>query len=222
MPLDQARTPSPRPTLIALVVGAVAVGIALALPFSGSDASAASGLLLAAALVLGASGVAKVLHPETASDAMSRIGIRTPRWSMRGAGIAEIVLGTAAALAGSTALAVLVAVAYLAFAAVAWRMSRAEDLTSCGCFGAAGARPGPIHVVVDLALAGGALAAAATSGGGAVALVTDTPWLGSIALVGAALGASGVVALLTVAAETDELARGDAAPSLTFHLVEDA
>jgi hypothetical protein len=104
-------------------------------------------------------------------------------------GGAEIVLAVAAAATGWTALALAVAVLHLGFAVfVGATLRRGGMLQTCGCFGSPDVPAGPIHVVLDLAVAAVAFVAAAGAPGTVQDLVRE--------------GADGVVALGLVALAT--------------------
>jgi uncharacterized membrane protein YphA (DoxX/SURF4 family) len=152
-------------------------------------------------VVLVASGVAKIVSPDGFASLLRSLGLPQRRSMAVLAGVAEVVLGTAALLLGGAVLAAFVAAAYVVFAIVVVlaRRSGAED---CGCFGAASAPPSVVHVVVNLA--SGAVAAA-------IAVSGDVPWIGEVLadqpalglpyLLTVATGAWLVITLDTVAAE---------------------
>ncbi|HEY5859126.1 MAG TPA: MauE/DoxX family redox-associated membrane protein [Actinomycetota bacterium] len=206
----------------AIVLGAAALGLLVSLVVPSHTADAWSGPLVMATAVLVASGAAKVLAPTAASDALGALGAPAGLPLVRTLGVGEVILGVAAVLAGGPVLAAGVSFTYLAFAVVAWRMSRSSDVRSCGCFGASGARPGLTHVVVDVATALLAGGAAAAGSGGAIALVSDSPAWGIPALAGSALGAAAAIALLTVAADTAAAVDGPRPAPTTFHLVDES
>ena len=206
--------------LVGSLLCAAAIGTALALALPTHAADAWSGPLVIAAGVLVVSGAAKVRTPASASDALRAIGAPAGAGAVRAVGVGEVVLGVAALLAGGTLLAAVVALAYVGFALAAWRMSRTDAVRSCGCFGSSGARPGPIHVVVDGVAAVLVGAAAVTGAGGAVALVSDSPAWGIPALAAALVGVAATIAVLTVAAEVADAVEGTRPAPSTFHLVD--
>lgn len=215
---DSIRT---RTAPIAIVLVAAALGVLVTSAVPARSADAWSGPLVIAAGVLLASGCAKALAPTAASDALGALGLPSGVVVVRVVAASEIVVGTAALLAGGRLLAVGVSLAYISFALVAWRMSRSGDVRSCGCFGSAGARPGMTHVVVDGLAAVLTGVAAIAGSGGAIALVADTPAWGIPALAGSLLGAVATIVLLTVAAETADAVDGARPVPTTFHLVDD-
>lgn len=211
-----ARTGLAVAALVAVGAAALAVWI-----LGSSDATAWSGPLVIAAVVLTVAGTAKVIDPTPAAEALRAIGAPASTAIVVAIGTAEVAIGGAATVVGGPLLAAAVAVAYVAFAIVAWRMSTAASISGCGCFGRGGARPGPTHIVVTAMAAAGAAGAAFAGAGGAVAIVADTPAAGLPALAGIAMAAVAVVVLLTTAAEALSLTRVDTAPSASsFHLVE--
>ncbi len=205
----------------AVVATSAVAGSALAVALGAGQADAWSGPLAVAALVLVISGAAKVHAPDAATAALAAVSLPPATSLVRFVGAAEIVLGAVALLAGGRIAAIGVALAYAAFAVVALRMSRDADARSCGCFGNAGARPGILHVAVNVAIAALAALAAATGSGGLIAVAGDTPAGGVPAIADVVLGALGVVAVLTVAADALDAAAGTGGPTTTFHLVED-
>ena len=115
----------------------------------------------AAALLLLAAGAAKVADPTTTAGALAALGWPSSPGLVRTGAAGEALLGAAALVVGGPVLAALVAASYLGFVAFVVAALRAgTPLSSCGCFGRADTPPHPGHVVVDAALAAGALAAA--------------------------------------------------------------
>lgn len=195
--------------------------LVLGIEWMADGATGWSGPMVIAAGVLAAAGIAKLVDPLAARAALSAIGAPVPATVVRAIGGAELVVGLLALVLGGALPGLGVAVAYLGFAVVAWRMSSVQGISSCGCFGGSGgARPGPVHIVVNILLAVGAAGSAATGSGGVVGLVRDTPGGGVPALMGAALAVAGIIALFTTAAETLALTASDPSRSTAFHLVE--
>ncbi len=209
----------PTPLIGAVAFGAAGVGFVLAATTGAGSADAWSGPLVIAAAVLVISGGAKLADPRAVADALDAIAAPSSAGVVALIAAGEIAVGTFAVLAGGRLAAGAIAAVYLAFAAVAWRMSRSEGVRSCGCFGSSGARPGPLHIVVDVAVAVLAGAAAVTGSGGLVSLVADTPGAGIPAAAAILTGIAALIAVLTVAAEALDAATP--APTRTdFHLVE--
>jgi hypothetical protein len=121
-------------------------------------------VLGAGALVLLVAGAAKVADPSRTAGALRGLGWPSSSVLVRvGAGV-ELLVGAGALVFGGPVLAGLVAVSYLAFALfVATALTSGTPIGTCGCLGRADTPPSALHVVVDAALAAGALAAAATS-----------------------------------------------------------
>ena len=111
-------------------------------------------------------GVAKVRSPSAARAVLLEARLPVPRVAVRLLGIAEVVIGTGAAVRPLPGTAALVAVAYGAFFTfVLWiRPAR------CGCFGAADTGGGLTHMVLNLA----ACSVAVTAG------LVPPPGVGSI------------------------------------------
>jgi hypothetical protein len=216
------RRDSPPAALIgAISLCAIGAGVSLALVSGTGGADAWSGPLVIAAAVLAISGGAKLVDPQEVTGALGAIGAPSSAGVVALIAAGEIAVGTFAVIAGGPFAAVLVAGAYLAFAAVAWRMSRSDEIAGCGCFGSAGARPGVLHVTTDLVVAALAAAAAISGSGGVVALVSDTPGAGIPAVAAVITGVGALIAVLTVAAEVLDAASGTRHASASFQLVDD-
>src|ERR1700754_5120427 len=96
-------------------------------------------------LVLVVAGVWKLSRPDPARVALRSLGVPLPLAVLRGVGAAEVALGGVAVTVGGRPAAIAVAVAYAAFAVVAWQLRGGE--IGCGCFGAASTTPpGAMHV----------------------------------------------------------------------------
>jgi hypothetical protein len=138
-----------------------------------------AGPLFAAALVVGAAGVAKATRPDAARVALRNAGLPGRAWLVRLIGIGELAVAAYALGWGGRLGAGSIATAYVAFAlfaAVVHRRSRGR--ASCGCFGSSGAPVGTLHVVVDLAIAAGALVAVVDPVPGIATVAADTPLAG--------------------------------------------
>jgi len=121
-------------------------------------------VVVCALLVL--AGFAKLRSPSAASDALSSVALPASRPLVRALGLAELVIGAAAAARPSPVTAGLVAVSYASFCAFVL-LARPAD---CGCFGAATVDSGPIHALLN----GLACVVAA------IAAVVPPPGIGSI------------------------------------------
>jgi hypothetical protein len=138
--------------------------------------------LVAALLVW--SGIRKFADPEPTSGALRAAGLPSSRLSVLGLGSIEVAAGTTAMILPGPAFAWAVAVVYAGFAGfVAVAMSRRLPIASCGCFGKADTPPTWIHMVINLAAVGGALAHAAAGGSTLPAVLAEQP-LAGIAYVG--------------------------------------
>ncbi|WP_328842536.1 MauE/DoxX family redox-associated membrane protein [Nakamurella leprariae] len=128
-------------------------------------ADALVGVLAACAVLLAGAGLAKLLRPLPAVDALDRADIpgltvlaRVPL--MRLVGLAEIAVAVAVLGPGGRWPAVLLAGCYAALAVVAWQLAVRTPGADCGCFGAAASPLTGWHVVVNLVgVAVGVLAA---------------------------------------------------------------
>lgn len=135
--------------------------------------SVLAAVLAAAALLLVAAGAAKVVAPTRTAGALAALGWPSSSWLVRGGAAGELLLGTATLVVGARVLAMLVAASYLAFALFVMAALRSgTPVGTCGCFGQEDTPPQPRHVVVDGALAAGAVAAA----GSGVDPLVDAAW----------------------------------------------
>ena len=141
------------------------------------------GLYLAAALLLALAGAAKTVRPMDTARAVAAVvpvPLTMSRTLVRIGALAEAAVGTAAVAHPSPVTAELVAVSYLGFAAfVTVVLARGGALASCGCFGKPDTPATRLHVVVNLVLAGSAVAVAATVTPGWLPAVLELqPWHG--------------------------------------------
>jgi hypothetical protein len=160
-----------------------------------------AGPLHAAALVVLVAAAAKVVRPTAAATALRSLGLPGSRSAVRV--IAAVEAGAAIAVLagvdGGRAPAAAFAALHLGFAAIAAAL-RARAAT-CGCFGEATPVTGT-HLVVNVAVAGLALAAAATGDVASVgAAAGDTPAAGAPYLVLMLTLAAAEITVLTALAE---------------------
>lgn len=138
----------------------------------------------AAALLLAGAGIAKLSEPAAVEQALARA--RLPgidRWQRiplgRTAGVVEVGVAVSAFVWGNRLTAALVALAYLAFAAVAARLiSVTAGAEPCGCFGETDTPTTGVHVAVDVAAAAAAAVAVAMPAGSVLDLPARQPWHG--------------------------------------------
>lgn len=147
----------------------------------GRDVSPLTGPLMAAALLLGVAGVAKVANPDPTRVALRTAGLPGTAWFVRMIAAGEIVLGIVAVAVGGRLGAVLLGLAYLGFAGFSIRViSTSRGKASCGCFGASDAPLGKLHVVINLGIAVAAAVALVDPMASLATVVGDTPLSGSI------------------------------------------
>lgn len=149
-------------------------------------------LYASGAVLLVIAGAVKVTKPATAADLMEDLGAPTtgPLSGVRLAvvlGAIEIAVGLAALLAEQPAVAVVVGVLYVAFAATVLR-AMAVGAESCGCFGRIEAPPSAYHVVGNAGLAVAAFVAA--TGSSPLEIMAEQPYggIGFVILVGVLAG----------------------------------
>jgi hypothetical protein len=128
--------------------------------------------------------VLKALRPVDTANALVAVGARFPRvlparFAVRAGGVVEAAIGATALLVGGPVLCALVAASYLAFTGfVVLALHAGAPISSCGCFGKVDTPPHAVHVVLDLAFAGVAVAAAFTGGVALPDVIADQPLLG--------------------------------------------
>jgi len=136
---------------------------------------------LAAATLLALAGAQKLLDPTMTVGALRSLHLPSFPVLVRAGSAVELALGVAAASIGGSALWVLVAFSYSAFAVFVLVALRAGTmLGSCGCFGREDTPPNPIHVGLNLVLAGFAGAAARWSPTAPVEVLIDHPGQGVV------------------------------------------
>jgi len=153
------------------------------------------------ALVILASGAAKVVAPSGFAGLLATFGVPRPRVVAVGAGAVELALGAVALVQAGPWLALAVGVAYLSFAGTVL-LARRRGAPDCGCFGAVAAPPSMLHVVINLFAAAVALVAAVAAGGPPPLLevLGDQPMVGLPYVALVALAAWLVVVLDTTGA----------------------
>lgn len=160
-----------------------------------ASASPALGPLLVAAALLAVAGWEKLGRPAPTALALARAGARVPDAAVQLLGLVEVSVAVVAIVAGGVA-GVPVAVLYLGFAAFTARqvlVARATgEAADCGCFGDSSAPVGWAHVVVNLGLGAGGVAAAAVGADGLAAAGPSGAGVGVVAVV-AAVGVRGLL-----------------------------
>jgi hypothetical protein len=140
----------------------------------------------AAALLLAAAGLAKLLSPMAAARMLSRAwqGLRrVPALSLlvRVGGLVEMLVGLAVVVVGGRLPATLLAGCYLVFTVVSVRLVLGRRRASCGCFGRADSPVGRPHVAVNVGFLGSAVAGIAQPAGPVADVYDAGPLAGSIA-----------------------------------------
>ncbi len=105
-------------------------------------------------------GVLKLRAPNAMRRSLRLAGVSLPPSAVRALGLAELAVGAAGANWPGPLTGGLVATSYAVFAAFVLRLGRLAGSADCGCFGEAGASVGPIHVALNVAACGLAIAAA--------------------------------------------------------------
>jgi Methylamine utilisation protein MauE len=163
-----------------------------------------------ATVVLALGGALKALEPAETAYALRLLRLPSAPLLVRAGGAFELVVALGALVTGATALAVVVALSYAAFAVVVMlALSSGTPISSCGCLGRIETPPSWVHVGIDLAAAGVA---------GAAAIAVDTqialpdvlsrqPLLGVPFLVLVAVGVALVFLAFTALPKTMAAAR---------------
>lgn len=165
-------------------------------------------VLAIAAILLCVSGAIKVANPSSTAGALKSAGLPSHPVLARLLGASEVGVGLSTFFIGGPVPAFLTAGLFAGFAVfVAYAIGRGISIQSCGCFGATDTPPSLAHILVNGALAAGAVAAAPT----ATPLIEhfSSSWTGA-----GELGFSAVAAYLAYLMLTD-------LPSM-LSLVEDA
>jgi hypothetical protein len=113
---------------------------------------------LAATVVLGVAGVAKLRRPDDTARALHAASIPLGRMAVRAGAVAELVVAIAALAIPGPITGALVAASYAGFAVfVVMALRRGWPLASCGCFGRPDTAPHLAHAALNI---GAAVAAA--------------------------------------------------------------
>ncbi len=137
---------------------------------------------IACVLLVGA-GALKAWKPGDTANALRTVGVplsfTASRVVVRVFGAVEAVVAAVALLTGYPIAAAVVAVSYFAFAGfVVVALRRGSAIASCGCFGKVDTPPSIVHVVLDLAFAGVAIAVAFTGDVALPDVLRDQPLAG--------------------------------------------
>jgi len=141
---------------------------------------ALTGPALVAAALLVVAGAAKLADPVNTVGALRALRLPSSPGLVRLGAAGETAVGAAAIVVGGPLWWALVAASYLAFAAFVVAAMRAGTMVgSCGCFGHEDTPPHPIHLALDLILAGVSVAAA-VQGLAPASAVADEPGPGAV------------------------------------------
>lgn len=113
-------------------------------------------LALAAALLLGAAGLAKLVAPAPAATMLRRAWptVRRPVLAVRATAVVEVATALAVLADGGRWSAVALGCCYLAFTALTARLVATRERASCGCFGGAESPVGAAHLVLNIVCTG--------------------------------------------------------------------
>ncbi len=147
------------------------------------------GLHAAAALLLLAAGLAKIVRPAPTTDLMATLGVPARPALTIAIGMVEVGVGVLALAIGGPVFAGATGALYAGFVIVVLRALSA-GATSCGCFGRVDAPPSWVHVVGNAAFA--AVSFVAIVGDAVVDVMDRQPagGVGFVLLVGVVAGLS--------------------------------
>jgi hypothetical protein len=150
-------------------------------------------------VVLVLAGAFKFVRPAPTAGALRALRVPSSIVLVRLLGIAEMVIGVAAAISIAPAWNALSGALYLGFAAfVVAALAADAPVQSCGCFGQVDTPPSPLHVVLDVAAACTLFAAAASQPPSLRTTLSDQPWSGVPFVLLLAITTYLCVAILTV------------------------
>jgi hypothetical protein len=172
--------------------------------------SAAAGPFTIAAVLLAVAGVLKALDPVDTANALRGVGVPASRTAVRVGGLVEAAVGVFAVVSGGILAAVLVGVSYLGFSVfVAVAMASHSPIATCGCFGKDDTPPSLVHLGIDLAAVGAAIAVAVQPGVGIGDVLSAQPLGGAPYLLLVLVGVGATSLALTALPRTMALARAD-------------
>ena len=177
-----------------------------------------AGPLWVVLMVLVVAGAAKFRSPSPTASALEALHVPSPLLAARAMGIAEVILGIAAALTGSPLLFGLVAASYAGFTGfILWALNGNQAELSCGCFGHEDTPPTVGHAAFNAAAA--AIAALAVTNPISLGDFDGSFVEGALTAVLTAVAVTLTIAALTVVPRNHALVRGTAAPTApTFAL----
>ncbi|MFP5317141.1 MAG: MauE/DoxX family redox-associated membrane protein [Acidimicrobiia bacterium] len=163
-----------------------------------------AGPFVVAAALLALGGLFKLRRPAPTARALRAAGLAPLAPAARILGAVEVVVGLGALAVDSAVLSGLVAAFYLGFAGfVARALTQDAAVDDCGCFGASDSPPSLLHLVVDVAAAGVAVAVALGPGGYSLPSALDGQPLGGVPFLTLAVVAAGLAyAVLAVLPRT--------------------
>jgi hypothetical protein len=164
-----------------------------------------AGPYVAAATLLLVSGALKVRRPAATSGVLARRG---PRRLVPILGLAEVLVGLGALTVDGPVFPLLAAGLYLGFSAfVALALASDEQVSDCGCFGAAEAPPTVLHLLLNIGAAATCGAVGLGSGGTLGRAVEAQPLLGVPFLLLTGTCVALVYSVLTVLPRSRAVAR---------------
>lgn len=170
-----------------------------------------TGPLLVVLGVLVVAGAAKVRAPSPTATALDALRVPKPLLAARVLGVAEVVIGLAAAVFGSPWLLAAVAAFYAGFTAfILWALSGNQADISCGCFGHEDTPPTVGHAAFNAAAS--AIAALAIVNPVSITDFDGTLAEAALAAILTVLAVVVSIAALTAVPRNLALVQGTAAP----------
>jgi len=180
---------------------------------------ALTGPVLVAAVLLAAAAPAKWRRPQATVDALRAAGLPASRAAVRLLAVAEVLLAAAVLLVPLRPVLLVLSLVYLGFAGFVLLALRAGTaVASCGCFGRPDTPASLVHLVVVLALSGGA-AAAAVTGSASVGDLLSAPSTGLPVLAGVGVAGWLAWAALSLLPQLLAAGRAPATAGSTFRAV---
>jgi len=141
------------------------------------------------ALLLLVAGLARIIAPKPASDALGVVGLPSHPLLVRVGSAAEGAIAVTALIAPGPGGPLLLGVPHGAFAVFIVLLRRQSDAGSCGCFGAEGETPSIRHVIVNGIVAAGCVLATLVGSPSTLTILRSHVSLGLASFVLCSLGA---------------------------------
>ena len=152
-------------------------------------------LVSVAAILMLVAGGAKVIRPDSATDALGLAGLVVAPIAVRLGAAIEVLVALTALVVPGPIPSLLVGVSFLLFAGFVLLLRRMPGVESCGCFGTSDEPPSMRHVIVNLLIASGCIVAAVVGSSSAGSLLR-ADWSSGLLFFMISLTAAWLVGLL--------------------------